>query len=211
MAYLKPHGALYNRVVDDADQAAAVLAGSGSLPVLGLPGSAILRLAEAAGRTGVREGFPDRGYTEEGRLVPRDQPGALVEGAEAIAANAVAMAAGGEVQSLCVHGDSPGSGRGGLGGARALRRGRGTTCGPGSRCTARQRTWLVQGARCPQEPVDDVWTNGLDLWIDAPRICGRRRPSAENGRNNLRIALVPGLGRRVEISHRSPQGSRWTG
>ncbi len=109
VSYLKPHGALYNRVVDDEEQAAAVLRGSGTLPVLGLPGSAILRLAEAAGRTGVREGFPDRGYTEDGRLVPRDQPGALVEGADAISANAVEMARGGEVRSLCVHGDSPGA------------------------------------------------------------------------------------------------------
>jgi UPF0271 protein len=109
VAYLKPHGALYNRVVDDEEQAAAVLAGSGSLPVLGLPGSAILRLAEEGGRTGVHEGFPDRGYTDDGRLVPRDQPGALVEGAEAIAANAVRMAQEGVVRSLCVHGDSPGA------------------------------------------------------------------------------------------------------
>ncbi len=109
VAYLKPHGALYNRVVDDAEQAAAVLSGSGSLPVLGLPGSAILRLAHAEGRSGVPEGFPDRGYTEEGRLVPRDQPGALVEGAEAIAANAVSMSQAGNVRSLCVHGDSPGA------------------------------------------------------------------------------------------------------
>jgi 5-oxoprolinase (ATP-hydrolysing) subunit A len=109
VAYLKPHGALYNRVVDDEEQAAAVLRGSGSLPVLGLPGSAILRLAGEAGRTGVHEGFPDRGYTAEGRLVPRDRPGALVEGAEAIAANAVRMAQEGEVRSLCVHGDSPGA------------------------------------------------------------------------------------------------------
>ena len=109
VAYVKPHGALYNRVAEDEEQAAAVLAGSGSLPVLGLPDSAILRLAEAEGRTGVREGFPDRGYTEDGRLVPRDQPGALVEGADAIAANAVEMARVGEVRSLCVHGDSPGA------------------------------------------------------------------------------------------------------
>jgi UPF0271 protein len=109
VVYLKPHGALYNRVVDDEDQAAAVLRGSGSLPVLGLPGSAILRLAEKAGRTGVHEGFPDRGYTEDGRLVPRDQPDALVEGAEAIADNAVRMAREGVVRSLCVHGDSPGA------------------------------------------------------------------------------------------------------
>jgi len=109
VAYVKPHGALYNRVVEDEEQAAAVLAGSGSLPVLGLPGSAILRLAGADGRTGVREGFPDRGYTDNGRLVPRDQPGALVKGADAIAANAVQMARAGEVRSLCVHGDSPGA------------------------------------------------------------------------------------------------------
>jgi UPF0271 protein len=117
VAYLKPHGALYNRVVDDEEQAAAVLRGSGSLPVLGLPGSAILRQAEAAGRTGVQEGFPDRGYTEDGRLVPRDQPGALVEGAEAIADNAVRMARDGVVRSLCVHGDSPGA----VDAARAVR------------------------------------------------------------------------------------------
>ncbi len=109
VAYVKPHGALYNRVVDDEDQAAAVLRGSGTLPVLGLPGSVILRLAADAGRTCVPEGFPDRGYTDEGRLVPRDQPGALVEGAEAVAANAVEMADARAVRSLCVHGDSPGA------------------------------------------------------------------------------------------------------
>ena len=95
VAYVKPHGALYNRVVEDEEQAAAVLAGSGSLPVLGLPASAILRLAERAGRVAVPEGFPDRGYTDDGRLVPRDQPGALVAGAEEIAANAVGMARAG--------------------------------------------------------------------------------------------------------------------
>lgn len=105
VSYVKPHGALYNRIVDDEEQAGAVLAGSGSLPVLGLPGSAVLRLAEAAGRETVLEGFPDRGYTDDGRLVPRDQPGALVEGADQIARNAVALAA--DVRSLCVHGDSP--------------------------------------------------------------------------------------------------------
>ena len=66
VTYLKPHGALYNRVVDDEEQARAVLAGSGTLPVLGLPGSAILRLAEQAGRTGVEEGFPDRGLHRRG-------------------------------------------------------------------------------------------------------------------------------------------------
>ena len=107
VAYLKPHGALYNRVVDDAEQARAVLDGSGDLPVLGLPGSVVLRLAREDGRRVVTEGFPDRGYTAEGRLVPRDQPGALVEDPDQVARNAVRLAA--DVDSVCVHGDSQGA------------------------------------------------------------------------------------------------------
>jgi UPF0271 protein len=117
VSYLKPHGALYHRVIDDQVQADAVLAASGRLPVLGLPGSAILAQAEAWGRRAVPEGFPDRGYTAEGRLVPRDRPGALVEEPERIAANAVALARSGSVLTLCVHGDSPGA----VGAARAVR------------------------------------------------------------------------------------------
>jgi UPF0271 protein len=110
VTYLKPHGALYNRVVDDEEQARAVLAGSGDLPVLGLPGGALLELATAAGRVVCPEGFPDRGYTGGrpgvGALLPRDQPGALVAGPDAVAANAVVLAGAG-VGSVCVHGDSP--------------------------------------------------------------------------------------------------------
>jgi len=103
VSYVKPHGALYNRVVDDEEQARAVLDGSGDLPVLGLPGAVILTLAGE--RSTFREGFPDRGYTSEGRLVPRDEPGALVEDVDEIAKNAVRLAP--EVDSVCVHGDSP--------------------------------------------------------------------------------------------------------
>jgi UPF0271 protein len=77
VSYLKPHGALYNRVVHDEEQARAVLDGSGDLPVLGLPGSIFLELAAVLGREVHREGFPDRAYTPEGRLVPRDRPGAV--------------------------------------------------------------------------------------------------------------------------------------
>lgn len=109
VAYVKPHGALYNRVVDDEEQAAAVLAGSGELPVLGLPISVLLRQAALQGRLVVAEGFPDRGYTPEGRLLPRDQPGALVEDPAAVAENAVVLATSGQVRSVCVHGDSPGA------------------------------------------------------------------------------------------------------
>ena len=107
VAYLKPHGALYHRVAGDAVQAVAVLDGSGDLPVLGMPGSRLLALAGERGR-GVRlEGFPDRGYTDDGRLLPRDAPGALVADPVAVATRAVELAR--EVDSVCVHGDSPGA------------------------------------------------------------------------------------------------------
>jgi UPF0271 protein len=64
-------------------------------------------MARDRGR-GVRlEGFPDRGYSPDGGLLPRDQPGALASDAVAVAERAVALAA--EVDSVCVHGDSPGA------------------------------------------------------------------------------------------------------
>jgi UPF0271 protein len=110
VSYLKAHGALYNRIVDDPVQAAAVLAGSGRLPVLTLPDSALARLARAQGRRVVGEGFPDRGYLGA-RLLPRDQP------AE-IAANAVALAASSAIDTVCVHGDS----RGAVAAAQAVQR-----------------------------------------------------------------------------------------
>lgn len=102
--YVKPHGALYHRVIGDADQAEAVLAGSGLLAVLGFPGSVLLERAAAAGRPSYEEGFPDRGYVD-GRLIDRGRPGALLEDVDAVAAQAVALAP--TVASLCVHGDSP--------------------------------------------------------------------------------------------------------
>ena len=109
--YLKPHGALYHRVLDDEEQARAVLDGSvvdggAPLPVLGMPGR-LLELAAEGGRTTFLEGFPDRGYTPVGRLVPRSEPGALVTEEGAIVAQSLALA--GTVDSLCLHGDSPGA------------------------------------------------------------------------------------------------------
>jgi UPF0271 protein len=105
--YLRPHGALYNRIADDPAQAAAVIAGSGELPVLGLPGSVVLRLAVAAGRTVFTEAFPDRLSTPEGRLVPRTEPGAVLTETGDIERRAVALA--GSVDSLCLHGDNLGA------------------------------------------------------------------------------------------------------
>ena len=66
VAYVKPHGALYHRVARDEEQAAAVLDGSGGLPVLGMPGSLLLSMARERGRGSRLEGFPDRGYVRPG-------------------------------------------------------------------------------------------------------------------------------------------------
>ncbi|WP_193614388.1 LamB/YcsF family protein [Nocardioides lijunqiniae] len=104
--YLKPHGALYHRAIEDEVQAGAVLAGSGDLPVLGMPG-ALLRLATGAGREVWHEGFPDRGYDGTGRLLPRDRPGAVLDDVRAVSAQALALAP--LVDSLCLHGDAPGA------------------------------------------------------------------------------------------------------
>ena len=123
--YVKPHGALYNRIVADEEQAAAVVAGivraGGDLPILALPGSAVLAHAAAAGLPTVTEGFVDRAYEPDGTLVSRRRPGAVLEDEAAIVDQAVRMARSGEVvavdgtfvavrpRSLCLHGDTPGT------------------------------------------------------------------------------------------------------
>jgi UPF0271 protein len=111
VSYVKPHGALYNTIVDDAVQARAVVdAWQGlmaPLPLLGLPGAVSLTIAESAGIPTVHEGFADRAYTTEGRLVPRTEPGAVLDDPVAVAARAVRLL--GQVASICVHSDSPGA------------------------------------------------------------------------------------------------------
>jgi UPF0271 protein len=111
--YLKPHGALYNTVVEDAEQAGAVIdaitAYDDRLPVLGLPGSTLLRLAEKRGIRPVTEYFIDRNYTEDGRLVDRRRPDALLSDPAVAAERAIAAARAGLAESMCTHGDSPGA------------------------------------------------------------------------------------------------------
>jgi 5-oxoprolinase (ATP-hydrolysing) subunit A len=123
--YVKPHGALYNRIARDPVQAAAVVDAirryDPALPLLTLPGSAAMRAAEEAGIPAVAEGFADRAYTAEGRLVSRREPGAVLHDPGQVATRAVVMATEGrvetvdggevavEVRSLCVHGDTPGA------------------------------------------------------------------------------------------------------
>ena len=152
VAYLKPHGALYHRVAVDAVQAVAVLDGSGELPVLGMPGSRLLTLAGERGR-GVRiEGFPDRGYTDDGRLLPRDAPGALVTDADRVAARAVELAA--EVDSVCVHGDSPGA---------VEHRDRRTSRARGGRA-GRRGVLVVTVENLCDEPRVGLWSTARLLW-----------------------------------------------
>ncbi|MGI5246409.1 LamB/YcsF family protein [Dactylosporangium sp. CA-139066] len=101
------------------------------LPVLCQPGSVLARLAVERGLRVVAEGFVDRGYLPDGRLVPRSRPGALVTDVGQVTERAIRMAVEGvveaidgtvismPVESLCVHGDTPGA----VGMARAVREG----------------------------------------------------------------------------------------
>ena len=123
--YVKPHGALYNTAADDPDQASAiasaVAAFDPSLPLLGLPDSALAEAAERHGLPYINEAFADRGYTGTGRLVPRSQPGAVVTNAATVVERALGIARDGLVRaadgstikitatSLCLHGDTPGA------------------------------------------------------------------------------------------------------
>ncbi|MFJ3902430.1 LamB/YcsF family protein [Streptomyces sp. NPDC090025] len=134
VAYVKPHGALYNRVVRDAEQAAAVVEGvrlasgggpqggpDGGLPVLGLPGSRLHEAAVRAGLPVVGEAFGDRAYRADGTLLPRGEEGAVLHDPGEVVERAVSMARFGTVtahcgspvavraRSLCLHGDTPGA------------------------------------------------------------------------------------------------------
>jgi 5-oxoprolinase (ATP-hydrolysing) subunit A len=125
VSYVKPHGALYNTIVTHREQGAAVAEAvrlvDPTLPVLGMAGSAFF---EEAGRHGLRtvaEAFADRAYRPDGRLVSRREPGAVLHDPAAIADRVVTMVTSGRVsaidgslvvvsvESVCVHGDSPGA------------------------------------------------------------------------------------------------------
>ncbi|GCE44720.1 LamB/YcsF family protein [Rhodococcus sp. ACS1] len=123
VAYVKPHGALYNAIVHHREQARAVVAAvtayDDTLPVLGLPGSVFLEEAEKAGLRTVIEAFADRAYTPDGTLVPRTTDGAVLRDPavvaervrrlvvdhtlEAVDGTVLAVTA----ESVCVHGDTP--------------------------------------------------------------------------------------------------------
>ncbi len=114
ISFVKPHGALYHAAGGDAATAEELV--RGVLRVLGPdvilispPRGALLEAAAAAGLAFAREGFADRATREDGTLVPRGEPGALVVDPGAAAARAADLAERGEVETLCVHGDTPGA------------------------------------------------------------------------------------------------------
>ena len=121
VTHVKLHGALYNRAAEDVDVAVAivktVLAFDPALPLVGLSGSVLLAIAADAALPTVHEVFPDRGYDTKGRLLPRSQPGAVIDAPDAVADRAFLLAAMGLAKdergrplllrsdTLCLHGD----------------------------------------------------------------------------------------------------------
>jgi UPF0271 protein len=125
VCYVKPHGALYNTIVTDRDQGAAVAEAvrmvDPALPVLGMAGSAFFDEATGLGLRTVAEAFADRAYQPDGQLVSRREPGAVLRDPAEIAERVATMVTSGRViavdgtqidvtvESVCVHGDSPGA------------------------------------------------------------------------------------------------------
>lgn len=123
--YVKPHGALYNTIAHDerqgGDVIGALLAIDPGLTLLALAGSPLIERARARGLAVVAEAFADRAYNDDGTLVSRRLPGAVLHDAEQVAERMLRWAQTGELtsitgrpvriqaDSICVHGDSPGA------------------------------------------------------------------------------------------------------
>lgn len=125
LAHVKPHGALYNMAARDAALASAIARSIASvdrsLVLFGLAGSKLIDEGRKAGLRIASEVFADRGYRADGSLVPRTEPGALLEDSSEVVRRALAMirdravtAVDGtavplEVDTICIHGDTPGA------------------------------------------------------------------------------------------------------
>ena len=125
LQHVKPHGALFNMAVRDASLADAIARGAAlidrTLILFGLPDSEIVLAGNRAGLRTAGEGFADRAYQAGGALVPRDQPGAVIHDAAVVARRALRMVCERDVEAidgrtvpvivdtLCVHGDTPGA------------------------------------------------------------------------------------------------------
>jgi UPF0271 protein len=122
MRYVKPHGALYNRAAKDQELARLVAERiarfDSSLVVLAPAASMLQKESLSYGLTVAREAFIDRAYLDEGTLLPRERPGAVIDDPSTAADRAVGMIRDGtirtidgrsirvEADSLCVHSDS---------------------------------------------------------------------------------------------------------
>lgn len=125
LRHVKPHGALFNMAARDRELAAAVARAAAvidrELILFGLPGSALVEAGGRAGLRTAREGFADRAYQADGTLVPRSQAGAVIHDPAVVERRAVRMVLEGTVDAidgssvrvpldtLCVHGDTPGA------------------------------------------------------------------------------------------------------
>ena len=96
LAHVKPHGALYNMAARDVELADAVAraiaAVDPALKLFGLPGSKSLVAAQRHNVRAVREAFADRAYRRDGSLVPRSEPGAVIDDEAVVVSRAVAIA-----------------------------------------------------------------------------------------------------------------------
>jgi UPF0271 protein len=122
---VKPHGALYHEAARNPEVAGVVAraawAVSPRLILITSPGSRLVEAGAEVGMIVAIEGFADRGYRSDGSLVPRDQPGALVTNPNAAVDQALSIVREGRVKTtgggyydlkvdtLCLHGDTPGA------------------------------------------------------------------------------------------------------
>jgi UPF0271 protein len=110
-AHVKPHGALYNDAVNNRELAdiiaSAVFETMPGAALVGLPNSELQNAAEHGALKFVAEGFVDRAYRGDGQLVPRSVPGAVHDSLELVLPQAVSLV--GKVDTLCIHGDTPGA------------------------------------------------------------------------------------------------------
>lgn len=127
LAHVKPHGALYNMAARDRRLADAIARAVASqdrrLILFGLAGSELVKAGKAIGLTVAEEAFVDRAYNSDGSLIPRGRPGAVIQDEQEVAARVRRLALERVVPSLngslvrlhldtiCLHGDTPGADR----------------------------------------------------------------------------------------------------
>jgi len=113
IVHVKPHGALYNVAVRHADVARAIAQGAArwnpQTTLFGLAGSPMLDVWRAMGMAVAGEAFADRRYEPDGTLRARKFPDALITDPREAAAQALRFARQGLAETICVHGDTPGS------------------------------------------------------------------------------------------------------